>query len=128
MNEHVDREVLRRPAFRRRAAHDLCERRAELLLHEALEGLTRLPDVVDVVDVVALLALTGAVDDQPLRRLVFSETRAFFEQAAAFGESAELLAGLGRGIANLDNRGWSLYGAPWLQPEGGLRFESGRGL
>src|SRR5689334_18696689 len=64
-DEHVDREVLRRSALRRRAAHDLCERRAELLLHEALESLTRLPDVVDVV---ALLALTGAVDDQPVRR------------------------------------------------------------
>src|SRR5437867_5096770 len=67
-DQHVDREVLRCPAFGRRAAHDLCERRAELLLHEALEGLTRLPDVVDVV---ALLALAGAVDYQPLRRLVF---------------------------------------------------------
>src|SRR5438045_4937758 len=67
-DQHVDREVLRRPAFGRRAAHDLSERRAELLLHEALEGLARLPDVVDVV---ALLALAGAVDDQPLRRLVF---------------------------------------------------------
>src|SRR2546423_4425379 len=67
-DQHVDREVLRCPAFGRRAAHDLSERRAELLLHEALEGLARLPDVVDVV---ALLALAGAVDDQPLRRLVF---------------------------------------------------------
>src|SRR5205823_5692388 len=62
------REVLRRPAFGRRAAHNLCERRAELLLHEALEGLACLPDVVDVV---ALLALAGAVGYQPLRRLVF---------------------------------------------------------
>src|SRR6266516_793585 len=67
-DEHVDREVLRCPAFGRRAAHDLSQRRAELLLHEALEGLARLPDVVDVV---ALLALAGAVDYQPLRRLVF---------------------------------------------------------
>src|SRR6266487_1779944 len=67
-DQHVDREVLRRPAFGRRATHDLSERRAELLLHEALEGLARLPDVVDVV---ALLALAGAVGDQPLRRLVF---------------------------------------------------------
>src|SRR5436309_4845041 len=66
-DQHVDREVLRCPAFGRRAAHDLCERRAELLLHEALEGLARLPDIVDVV---ALLALAGAVDYQPLRRLV----------------------------------------------------------
>src|SRR5947208_5891838 len=56
------------PAFGRRAAHDLSERWAELLLHEALEGLARLPDVVDVV---ALLALPGAVEYQPLRRLVF---------------------------------------------------------
>src|SRR6266446_8513371 len=67
-DQHVDREVLRCPAFGRRAAHYLCERRSELLLHEALEGLARLPDVVDVV---ALPALAGAVDDQPLRRLVF---------------------------------------------------------
>src|SRR5213080_3158895 len=66
-DQHVDREVLRCPAFGRRAAHDLSERRAELLLHEALEGLARLPDVVDVV---ALLALPRAVEDQPLRRLV----------------------------------------------------------
>src|SRR5436309_8465956 len=44
------------------------ERRAELLLHEALESLARLPDVIDVI---ALLALAGAVDYQPLRRLVF---------------------------------------------------------
>src|SRR6266508_1950730 len=69
-DEHVDREVLRRSTFRRRAAHHFCERRAKLLLHEALEGLTRLPDVVDVV---ALLALADAVDDQPLRRLVFPD-------------------------------------------------------
>src|SRR2546421_9439150 len=62
--QRVDREVLRCPAFGRRAAHDLAERRAELLFHEALEGLARLPDVVDVV---ALLALAGAVDDQPVR-------------------------------------------------------------
>src|SRR3989454_2132082 len=68
-DQHVDREVLRCPAFGRRAAHDLSERRAELLLHEALEGLGRLPDVVDVV---ALVALAGAVDYQPLRRLVFT--------------------------------------------------------
>src|SRR6184192_656411 len=61
-------KYLRCPAFGRRAAHDLSERRAELLLHEALEGLARLPDVVDVV---ALLALPRAVEDQPLRRLVF---------------------------------------------------------
>src|SRR5881392_1031663 len=67
-DQHVDREVLRCPAFGRRAAHDLSERRAELLLHEALKGLARLPDVVDVV---ALLALAGAVDYQPLRRVVF---------------------------------------------------------
>src|SRR5438034_870220 len=67
-DQHVDREILRCPAFGRRAAHDLSERRAELLLHEALESLGRLPDVVDVV---ALLALAGAVDYQPLRRLVF---------------------------------------------------------
>src|SRR5256714_3512852 len=67
-DQHIDREVLRCPAFGRRAAHDLLERRAELLLHEALEGLARLPDVVDVV---ALFALAGTVDDQPLRRLVF---------------------------------------------------------
>src|SRR6266487_4626048 len=67
-DQHVDREVLRCPAFGRWAAHDLSERRAELLLHEALEGLARLPNVVDVV---ALLALAGAVDYQPLRRLVF---------------------------------------------------------
>src|SRR5437868_9054744 len=67
-DQHVDREVLRCPAFGWRAAHDLSERRAELLLHEALEGLARVPDVVDVV---ALLALAGAVCDQPLRRLVF---------------------------------------------------------
>src|SRR2546421_9202498 len=71
-DQHVDREVLRGPAFGRRAAHDLSERRAELLLHEALEGLARLPDVVDVV---ALLALAGAVDNQPLRRLVFPHGR-----------------------------------------------------
>src|SRR5947208_14968782 len=56
------------PAFGRRAAHDLSERWAELLLHEALESLARLPDVVDVV---ALLALAGAVEDEPVRRLVF---------------------------------------------------------
>src|SRR5256884_4504460 len=68
-DQHVDREVLRCPTFGRRAAHDLSERRAELLLHEALESLGRLPDVVDVV---ALLALAGAVDYQPLRRLVFT--------------------------------------------------------
>src|SRR6266566_657606 len=68
-DQHVDREVLRCPAFGRRAAHHLSERRAELLLHEALEGLARLPDVVDVV---ALLARAGAVGDQPLRRLVFA--------------------------------------------------------
>src|SRR2546421_3687437 len=68
-DQHVDREVLRCPAFGRRAAHDLSERRAELLLHEALEGLTRLPHVVDVVP---LLALASAVDYQPLRRVVFS--------------------------------------------------------
>src|SRR6266568_3747446 len=67
-DQHVDREVLRCPTFGRRAAHDLSERRAELLLHEALESLGRLPDVVDVV---ALVALAGAVDYQPLRRLVF---------------------------------------------------------
>src|SRR3989440_4219726 len=67
-DQRVDREVLRCPAFGRRAAHDLSERRAEFLLHEALEGLARLPDVVDVV---TLLALAGAVDYQPLRRLVF---------------------------------------------------------
>src|SRR5436309_5514022 len=67
-DQHVDREVLRCPAFGRWAAHDLSERRAELLLHEALKGFARLPDVVDVV---ALLALAGAVDYQPLRRLVF---------------------------------------------------------
>src|SRR6266487_775276 len=67
-DQHVDREVLRCPAFGRWAAHDLSERRAELLLHEALESLARLPDVVDVV---ALLARAGAVDNQPLRRLVF---------------------------------------------------------
>src|SRR2546429_1118552 len=68
-DQHVDREVLRCPTFGRRAAHDLSERRAELLLHEALESLGRLPDVVDVV---ALLALAGAVDYQPRRRLVFT--------------------------------------------------------
>src|SRR5437016_8829406 len=67
-DQHVDREVLRCPAFGRWAAHDLSERRAELLLHEALEGLARLPDVVDVE---ALLTLAGAMDDQPLGRLVF---------------------------------------------------------
>src|SRR5256714_13650219 len=67
-DQHIDREVLRCPAFGRWAAHDLSERRAELLLHEAIEGLARLPDVVDVV---ALLAPAGAVDYQPLRRLVF---------------------------------------------------------
>src|SRR6059058_5292674 len=67
-DQHIDREVLRRPAFGRWAAHDLSEGGAELLLHEALEGLARLPDVVDVV---ALLALAGAVDYQPVRRLVF---------------------------------------------------------
>src|SRR5213592_4557714 len=67
-DQHVDREVLWRPAFGRWAVHDLAERWAELLLHEALEGLARLPDIVDVV---TLLALAGAVDDQPLRRLVF---------------------------------------------------------
>src|SRR6266487_1731632 len=68
-DQHVDREVLRCPAFGRRASHDLSERRAELLLHEPLESLARLPDVVDVV---ALLAPAGAVDYQPLRRLVFA--------------------------------------------------------
>src|SRR5438552_15300794 len=67
-DQHVDREVLRCPAFGRRASHYLSERWAELLLHEALEGLLRLPDVVDVV---ALLARAGAVEDQPLRGLVF---------------------------------------------------------
>src|SRR5947207_11615412 len=67
-DQHVDREVLRRPAFGRWAVHDLSGRRAELILHEALEGLARLPDVVDVV---SLLARAGAVEDQPLRRLVF---------------------------------------------------------
>src|SRR6184192_1427129 len=38
-DQHVDREVLRCPAFGRRASHYLSERWAELLLHEALEGL-----------------------------------------------------------------------------------------
>src|SRR6476646_6995673 len=66
-DQHVDREVLRCSAFGWRAAHDLSKRRAELLFHEAIEGLARLPEVVDVV---ALLALAGAVDDQPLRRLI----------------------------------------------------------
>src|SRR5437867_9334326 len=60
------------PAFGRWAAHDLSERWTELLLHEALEGLTRLPDVVDVV---ALLTLAGAVDYQPIRRLVLPHGR-----------------------------------------------------
>src|SRR5438552_5258376 len=54
-DQHVGREVLRCPAFGRRAAHDLCERRAELLLHEALGDLTRLPD--------------GREDEVPLRFL-----------------------------------------------------------
>src|SRR5205085_8627085 len=71
-DQHVDREVLRCPTFRRRAADDLCERRAELFLQEALEGLARLPDVVNVV---TLLAMAGAVQDQPLRRLVFPHRR-----------------------------------------------------
>src|SRR5207244_9064738 len=41
-DQHVDREVLRCPTFGRRASRDLSERRAELLLHEPLEGLARL--------------------------------------------------------------------------------------
>src|SRR5205823_14166476 len=56
------------PTRRSSDLHDLCKRRAELLLHEALEGLARLPDVVDVV---ALLTGAGAVNDQSLRGLVF---------------------------------------------------------
>jgi hypothetical protein len=86
------REVLRRSAFRRRAAHDLYERRAELLLHEALEGLTRLPDVVDVV---ALVAVAGAVDDQPLRRLVFQNRRGVPKHLLGDGV-VDLLRELGR--------------------------------
>src|SRR5205085_11253006 len=71
-DKHVDREVLRPSAFRRWTAEYRSERRPELLLHEALEGLSRLPDVIDVV---ALLTLAGTVRDQALGRLVLPHRR-----------------------------------------------------
>src|SRR6266511_208293 len=65
--QYVDREELRFAARRWRATHPFRDRRAELLVHEALERLPRLPDVVDVV---AAVTLACAVDDQPFGRLV----------------------------------------------------------
>src|SRR5207248_11055967 len=72
-HEHFDLEELRPRLLRRLlVAHHLSDRRHQLIVHEALECLARLPDVVDVPPA---LALSGAVDDQALRRVLVSHRR-----------------------------------------------------
>src|SRR3954453_3748514 len=68
-DDDLDVVELRR-GFRGRwlVAHDLAERRHQLLIHEPLERFARLPDVIDVPTSVAL---ARAVEDEPFGRLLW---------------------------------------------------------